>query len=219
MTPENLAALFAGGYIGVDTCIGKRSPAASNLAQRCSDVLPSRPNKSWETRWRLYVYCAPDIWHVVLALSIAAHLVGFNAVIRVDPGLKADAWSIHDTLLSLRTLAKLLEEITNEWRIEHNFSRSALSTHFDQAWLQDRIDLLEADNSVASGVSLRRYMEFAVHDQRVAAIVVLGMASDIARMLSSEANMLSATVRDERLYRLEPSGRNNSWVLLPLGKL
>lgn len=223
MSRKTLNQVFVKGDDGVVAYIAAHSPRAANLAERYASVLPERPNISHELRWKLYIYCAPNIYHLNTALHIARHLIGFNGVIRVDANLSDD--STEDTnasprlLFSLQDLADLLEEIESDWKLKKDYSRSWASSDFDQSWLQNHIDELENGDSFMAERTLERYIRLAADDQRVAGIVILGTAPTAMNMLTKIPNLQPVVMRESRHYWLKPHSSGNGWSVTPLGWL
>ncbi|KAK7033430.1 hypothetical protein R3P38DRAFT_794595 [Favolaschia claudopus] len=164
LTQAIIDDMFLCGYKGLSQRIRSTVPGASSLSSRVAHSIPIRPNESWESRWRLYIYCAPCRWHVDLSLSVCAHCIGFNGFIRVDerlcggccdtqPGAEpqadgaeaeADGESQKEKekemeekkARRMESIQKTLMDVEDEWRNHKNHSRSNFTSLFDVNWLQ-----------------------------------------------------------------------------------
>jgi len=160
MSVENLDIMASGGWKDIrDHCPTKAS-SIEGLGSRITEVLCSRPNESGETRWRLYIYCAPCRWPTEIALSIAFGIAGFKGFIRVDDRLMHACHSLLHTVPSMRNMEDMLTTLEHEWRIEENDTRSGLSSSFDLSWLQRRNLLLESATETED-LTLQMYLDKA----------------------------------------------------------
>ncbi|KAJ7931312.1 hypothetical protein B0H13DRAFT_1858151 [Mycena leptocephala] len=139
LTQDIVDDVFLKDYDGLDKRLKTLAPGASSLGSRFAHALPVRPNLSWESRWRFYIYCAPCRWHLDLSLSVCAHVVGFNGYVRVDDRLRPSCYGGGSQSQSaaprMKTLEKTLEDIEDKRRNHKVYIRSSFSK-FDLPWLQ-----------------------------------------------------------------------------------
>ncbi|KAK7016330.1 hypothetical protein R3P38DRAFT_1402353 [Favolaschia claudopus] len=156
LTQAILDDMFLCGYKGLGQRLRSTVSGASSLSSRVAHSIPIRPNESWESRWRFYIYCAPCRWHVDLSLSVCAHCIGFNGLIRVDErlcggccdtqpgvdGVEADGEVQKEKEMEekktrrMESIQKTLMDVEDEWRNHKNHSRSNFTSLFDGNWLQ-----------------------------------------------------------------------------------
>jgi len=123
MSEENLEQMIQAKYGGLTKKGG--------LAYRIVDTLPPKPNKSFDSRWRLYVYCAPCTQTLDVAFGIAGRLVGFNAIIRVDDRLQPHCCEPRDIPDKIATFSTMYSKIQQDRRNESKYDRSWISSQVD----------------------------------------------------------------------------------------
>ncbi|KAJ6501759.1 hypothetical protein DFH09DRAFT_1335885 [Mycena vulgaris] len=233
LTQDIVDDVFLGGYKGLNERLKTPAPGAASLASRFAHALPVRPNLSWESRWRFYIYCAPCRWHVDLSLAVCAHTIGFNGLVRVDdrlrPGCCGGESEAQSAAPRMKSLEKTLADIEDEWRNHKNHTRTDLSSDFDQPWLQRRNilrdvgakngDADEPDEEVTRTPRLDDYVAQAEDDQRVAALVVFTSTQDIETLLDSEVVVKKMAVQEKVIYRLDFDARKDGWVMNVFGRL
>lgn len=211
MSVENLNIMASGGWGGIRDRCPTNASGIQSLGSRITEVLCSRPHKSWETTWRLYMYCAPCRWQNEIALSIAGHVADFNGFIRVDDRLNNACPPLLDTVPSMRNMEDMLTTVEHEWRIENIFTRSWLSSLFDLSWLQRRNLVLESATETED-LTLQMYLDQAEQDERVAAIVILSSVADIERLVNRHPVSATTSIRDSVVYQLKFDGKRNIWT-------
>jgi hypothetical protein len=207
MSRKNLAQMISNSYGGLTR--------KADLGPRIVDTLPSKPNKSHESCWRLYVYCAPCTQTLDLAFGIAGHIVGFNAIIRVDDRLQPHCCAPENIPDKLTTFSTVYSEIQQEWRIEHNFERSWISSHVDLPWLQQRAHRMKEDDR-SSDISMETYFDKAYTDRTVAAVIVLAPARMCSALLASwpNENRREPKIDTGDIFELQYQERDHelSWI-------
>ena len=201
MSKENLAQMVEAKYGGLTNNGG--------LGSRIIATLPPKPNTSYESKWRLYVYCAPCTQTLDLAFGIAGHIVGFNAIIRIDDRLQpqcCDSGGIPD---KIATFSTLYSEIEREWRNDHKYGRSWLSGNVDQSWMQQRIRRMKEDDQ-PSDISMDTYFAQAHVDRTCAAVIVLAPAKCCSTLLEPwpNENGKKPQVNTGDIFKLQYQGQD-----------
>lgn len=201
---EKLDSLTQSGYKGL------RGPRS--LGSKITDTLPRKPNESYETRWRLYIYCPPCLYHLHVALAICAHIVGFRGIIRVDDRLPVSCCPATETLRRVTELEALLTNIEREWMEESVFTRSWISSHFDIPWLQRR-KLIGSTAAGTESFSLKSYLQQERDDPRCSAIIVSAPVSTCERLLRLLPGLTEVAIMDGVVYKVRQSSDMSSWDL------
>lgn len=198
MSLDRLNKLADGNWEGLE------SPR--HLASRISEVISIRPNESYESRWRWYIYCPPCIRFIDLALAICGSLSGFNGVVRVDDRLQTPCSIRWNPSARLHKLETLVEEIEKDWRAGKNYDWGWLSSHIDISWLQQRLH--EIDYCDPHGLtSMEPLFDQAEDDQRSSAIIVLATPVQCLTMLTSPpVSKPPKAVSHDGIYRLKNRG-------------
>ena len=207
MTEDNLAQMINARYGGLT--------GASDLGSRIVNTLPPKPNESHESRWRLYVYCAPCTQIIDLAFGIAGHIVGFNAIVRVDNRLEPRCCKLIDIPEKLATFSALCTEIQREWRNENKFERSWISSGIDIPWLQQSAHRARGMDR-ASDISMETFLSQAYVDRTCSAVIVLAPAKSCSALLASypDENGNNLQVESGDIFELQYQGQNHElpWV-------
>ncbi|KAJ6571947.1 hypothetical protein B0H19DRAFT_672715 [Mycena capillaripes] len=232
LTQDIVDDVFLEGYKGLNERLKTTVPGAASLTSRIAHALPIRPNLSWESRWRFYIYCAPCRWHMDLSLAVCAHTIGFNGFIRVDDrlhsGCCAGGSGSQSAAPRMKSLEKTIADVVDEWRNHSNFSRTDFTSLFDQPWLERRSilrDFGEEDGDAGSEEGamytprLDDYIAQADDDQRVAALVFFTSTQDIQALLDSEVVAKKRAVQEKVIYRLDFDAKKNGWMMDVFGRL
>ncbi|MCJ1371571.1 hypothetical protein MMC20_002789 [Loxospora ochrophaea] len=214
ISTANLESLAAGKWHALQGS----SAIGEQFGEQLTQILPSRPNRSYETRWRLFIYCAPCTRLIDLALSICGHIVGFNGILRVDDRLSVPCCRTEDRATRMSMCETLFREMNEDWRVRNNFDRSWLSGHVDVPWLQQRIHELSLGFE-AEITSMRPLFQQAEDDQRCSAIVVLAAPESCSELMSNApVSSMVAKVTNGSIYRLKDE-RNGSWTATFFGRM
>ncbi len=157
----------------------------TDLVSRLTAVIPPRPNKSRETRWRLYIYCAPCLDLVDAALTIC----GRQGVVRIDDRLQANCYHSQDGLAKLSTYKKFLQRVEDR-RAGKTDDRNWYTSYIDIAWLQQRIFSM-SQHSSTEHANMQPFFDLANDDLRCSTIIVL-TASDCCDKLIRSAPVSSS---------------------------
>ncbi|MCJ1446604.1 MAG: hypothetical protein MMC23_007109 [Stictis urceolatum] len=218
MTKDNLEIMSYGDYDGLQDRCSSNMPAVRSLASRFTAALPTYPNEGWDTRWRLYIYCAPCMFQNDIALSICAHVIGFNGYIRVDDRLCNCHLSSEGSLQSMRNLEELITVVNDEWQNKKDHTRSWFTSHFDISWLQRRNLLLESAADTKR-LSLQTFLDQAEQDQRVAAIIVVSSVADIEQIVKRKPIADPHSIKDGVMYQLKFDGARDTWTTEIFGRI
>ncbi len=170
-----------------------------DLVSRLTAVISPRPNKSWETRWRLYIYCAPclDLVHAALAIC------GRQAVVRIDDRLQANCYHSQDGLAKLSAYKKFLQRVREDRQAGKIDDRNWYTSYIDIPWLQQRI-FSRSQHSSTEHANMQPFFDLANDDLRCSTIIVL-TASDCCDKLISSAPVSSSfeSIVGGTIYQLE----------------
>lgn len=158
----------------------------TDLVSRLTAVIPPWPNKSRETRWRLYIYCAPCLDLVDAALTIC----GRQGVVRIDDRLQANCYHSQDGLAKLSTYKKFLQRVREDRRAGKTDDRNWYTSYIDIAWLQQRIFSM-SQHSSTEHANMQPFFDLANDDLRCSTIIVF-TASDCCDKLIRSAPVSSS---------------------------